>query len=130
MKSDQLITIVLAMAGWSIAYWSLLRRDRIAKKREMRTQYLIEAYRRLESAGNRHTQSPDDSRKLESAIADIQLFGSTEQVELSRDFAVAFSTKRSASLDQLLELLRRDLRRELDLGEISDRITYLRIIDE
>lgn len=49
---------------------------------------------------------------------------------MSRDFAVAFSTKRSASLDQLLELLRRDLRRELDLGEISDRITYLRIIDE
>jgi hypothetical protein len=61
MKNDQfislLVTIVVAFGGSIVGYWATLRRDRLSKKRELRTQYLIEAYRRLESAGN--TDDPD-----------------------------------------------------------------------
>ena len=120
-----IITILLAL----FAYWSTLKRDRLSKKRDLRTQYLIEAYRRLESAGNRSDQTSEVARSLESAVADIQLFGSQEQVRLSRAFALEFSANGHASLDALLESLRTDLRKELDLGDAGSQITYLRIVD-
>jgi len=41
-----LLTALLALVGWGVGYWSTLRRDRLSKKRDLRTQYLIEAYRR------------------------------------------------------------------------------------
>jgi hypothetical protein len=118
-----LITVALTSAGWYVA----VRRDRLSKKRDLRTQYLIEAYRRLESAGNRVEPSFKSEEALESAVADIQLFGSQEQLRLSKQFALEFAEHGRSVLDPLLESLREDLRKELDLGTASEPITYLRI---
>jgi hypothetical protein len=130
MNSENLLTIfitlILTSAGWYVA----VRRDRLSKKRDLRTQYLIEAYRRLESAGNRSGPSPELEESLESAVADIQLFGSPEQLALSKQFALEFAASGRSSLDALLESLRTDLRRELELGTAPERITYLRITHE
>jgi len=71
--------------------------------------------------------SEEDERALESALADVQLLGSGTQVQLAREFALDFARKGNADLDELLESLRRDLRRELDLGSVSDRVVHLRI---
>lgn len=129
MRNDQLAATIITILLAVFAYWSTLRRDRLSKKRDLRTQYLIEAYRRLESAGNRVDQTPEVARSLESAVADIQLFGSQEQVKLSTAFALEFSKNGHASLDTLLESLRTDLRKELDLGDAGGRVTYLRVVD-
>jgi hypothetical protein len=114
MKMDQLpsmaITVLLAALGWYIAYWTTVRRDRLAKKRDLRIQYLIEAYRRLESATNRTNAATED---LESAVADIQLFGSPKQIILVREFSTQFAAEGGAGLKELLESLRADLRKEL-----------------
>jgi hypothetical protein len=132
MKSDQVITvaisITLAILGWFVGYLTTIRRDRLSKQRDLRTQYLLDAYRRLEGAGNRHDPGHDDARALESAIADIQLLGSPEQVRLARNFALEFADGGSASLDPLLESLRLDLRKELALPPLAEGITYLRIV--
>jgi Na+/phosphate symporter len=122
-----LLTVLLALVGWGVGYWSTLRRDRLSKKRDLRTQYLIEAHRRLESAGNRSTNTSQWAHELESAVADIQLFGSSEQVRRARTFALEFAEHGHAALDELLESLRIDLRKELDLVVAEDCITYLRI---
>jgi len=132
VKIDQYLTIIstvlLAFLGWWAGYPSTVRRDRIAKRRDLRTQYLIEAYRRLESSANREKPRPE-REKIESAIADIQLFGSPGQVAMARRFAAQFVEERGASMDDLLESLRVDLRKELDLGPTPDRIVFLRITD-
>ena len=65
---------------------------------------------------------------LESAVADIQLLGSPDQVRLARQFALEFATKGKASLDPLLESLRSELRRELALTPLDEGITFLRIV--
>jgi len=122
-----LMSILLAFAGWWIGYWTSLRRDRAAKKRDLRIEYLIEAYRHLEGASNRIHPSSENEKALESAIADIQLFGSKEQVALATEFARDFATHRGASLDDLLESLRSDLRKELDLGAVSANKVHLQI---
>ncbi len=120
------ITVFLALSGWWLSYWLAVRKDRLAKKRDLRTQYLLDAYRTLESASNRN-MTPENARALESAVADIQLLGSDAQVRRAREFAQKFAAEKTAVLDDLLESLRRDLRKELNLGLVSDPITHLRI---
>jgi len=132
MKLDQIVTVVvsalLSGLGWFVGYLTTVRRDRLSKKRDLRTQYLLDAYRRLEGAANRREPKEDDEKALESAVADIQLLGSPEQVHLARQFALEFAGAGQASLDQLLEALRLDLRKELALAPLVEGITFLRIV--
>lgn len=131
MKPDQIVTVltsvVLALFGWLVGYISTIRRDRLSKRRDLRTQYLLDAYRRLEGASNRREPGTVDEKALESAVADIQLLGSSEQVQLARQFALEFAGKGQASVDPLLEALRLELRKELDLSPLDKGITLLRI---
>ena len=125
MKIDQLITVLLSVAGWFLGYVTTVRRDRLSKRRDLRIEYLIEAYRRLESVSNR-TPTQQDATNLESAIADIQLLGSPQQISLAAEFAHTFAQPREATTTQLLESLRTDLRKELNLGAAADHVTHLR----
>jgi 2-oxoglutarate dehydrogenase complex dehydrogenase (E1) component-like enzyme len=124
---SMLVTVGLALAGWWISYFTTLRRDRAQKKRDLKVQYLIEAYRRLENAAHRNPLSRENKNEMESAMADIQLFGSQEQVELVVRYAQEFANQGSAGLDDLLKSLRRDLRKELDLGEVGPEMAILRM---
>lgn|ERR1035438_6204309 len=98
-----LTTTLLVFVGWWMGYWTSVRRDRVSQKRDLRIQYLVEAYRHLEGAANRIDMSKENVNAIESATADIQLFGSKEQVELAAEFARDFAADRDASLDVLLE---------------------------
>lgn len=125
-----LVTTALAIAGWLAVHRLSASRDRANKRRDLQVHYLIEAYRKLESAGNREGSIGNYAASFESAVADIQLFGSPEQVELARTFALDFAQHGTATLDPLLNCLRRDLRHELGLLQVEERITYLRITAE
>jgi len=116
------------MLGWFVGNWLSLRRDRINKRRDLRVQYLIEAYRRLENASNRQPLPEEHGRALESAIADIQLFGSPTQVELAIRFARGFAQSKNESLDNLLADLRSDLRKELTLESVPSARVILRLV--
>ena len=121
-----LVTTVVAVVGWYAAHRLSAARDRANKRRELRVQYLIEAYRRLENVSNRpisKATAPD----FEKAIADIQLFGTPQQVALAKEFAVGFAQAGTHTLDPLLNDLRDSLRAELDLEPVSVGITYLRM---
>ena len=122
-----LVTAFVAIFGWLVVHRLSAARDRANKRRDLRVQYLIDAYRRLENAGNRNSRTADYSTALESAVADIQLFGSPAQVKLARQFALDFADNGVATLDPLLDNLRNDLRAELRLHRIDESITYLRI---
>lgn len=65
---------------------------------------------------------------LESAIADIQLFGSDRQISLAHKFAGNFVKNKHALLDEFLNGLRCDLRKELRLPATPEKIKHLRII--
>jgi len=120
-----LITSIVVIIGWFTVNWLSSNRDRANKRRDLRVQYLIEAWRRLENATGRS----DDSRSadLETAIADIQLFGSPRQIELAQKFANELASRRESNLDELLADLRQNLREELKLETASQNIKHLRI---
>lgn len=121
-----LIGAAVIVLGWKVAHRQEFRRDIAAKQRELRIQYLIEAYRRLEYVSNRPL-SPQTAPDFERAIADIQLFGSPNQVELAQRFSVEFAESGTASLDPLLNSLRQSLRQEIELDEVPSELKYLRI---
>jgi len=116
-------TLTIALVGGWLGHRLSARRDLANERRKLRVQYLLEAYRRLETRSN----NPElDWRVIESAIADIQLLGSPTQVELARTFAVEMAEHGSAKLDPLLYDLRASLRAELDLEAVSKPVIYFR----
>lgn len=121
-----LVTATVAIVGWYAAHRLASSRDRLNKRRDLRVQYLIEAYRQLEFVSNRRI-TPDTAPDFEKAIADIQLFGTPPQVALAHEFATNFARKGTHSLDPLLNHLRNSLREELNLETVPSGITFLRM---
>jgi len=116
-----IVTATLAVAGWYAVHRLSMNRDQENKRCELRIQYLLEAYRRLENSSNRRDLSAY-ARDLESALADIQLLGSKDQVQLAHEFAVSMAKNQAGSLDPLVANIRSELRRELPLEPLPDRI--------
>jgi len=117
---------IFVIAGWGVTYVLSLKKSARDKKREVITEYLINAWRTLESASNRSDISYNV--KLETAIADIQLLGTQKQIELAQQFAVQMSqTGRGDSLELLIQL-REDLRKELKLKPTERNLKILRLI--
>jgi hypothetical protein len=122
-----LITTFTAVGGWLVVHRMAAKRDQMNKRRDLRIQYLIDAYRKLERASNRDGILLEHVANVESAIADIQLFGSARQVAMAKEFASHMAAERKASADALLAALRQDLRRELMLEVVSSDLKFLRI---
>lgn len=123
-----IVTTLIAILGWLIAHALTRKRDRANKLRDIRLQYLIEAYRRLGDAALRHLPSePEYAQRLESALADIQLFGSISQVEKLKKMFEDYAENEEGNLDEVINDLRDELRKELDLPPISGNVQWLRI---
>lgn len=122
-----LTALLFSFISIFIAHFLSKKRDLINKKKEMRIKYLITAWQLLERASNRQDNSL--IYDLEKAIADIQLFGSLEQIRLSKELVSTFMKTRTADTSVLLNELRNDLRKELDLDTVElSNFASLRII--
>ena len=123
------IAAFAAIVVWYLSSRDLSRKEKENKRREIRLNHLIDAYRKLESASNRPmTPDSEHARNIESAIADIQLFGSVRQLELAQIAAKTFAKIGEVSFNDLLNDLRDDLRNELDPDTLSSRRQVLRIV--
>jgi hypothetical protein len=120
-----LITTFVATLGWIVAHRLTAKRDLANKRRELKVKYLIDAYRQLEGAANREDRL-STTADLESAIADIQLFGTPKQVEMALNIAQEIVDKQDALIDDLLFDLRETLRSELQLEPVTSKIKILR----
>jgi hypothetical protein len=111
-----MIGTLVVIAGWLVSHYSSISKDQKAKQRDMRIQFLLEAYRRLEAAANRPESGKQEQDNFESALADIQLLGTKIQIEGLMDYLDEWNeSERNASINPLLELLREHLRTELKL---------------
>ena len=119
------VSVVVAVGGWFVAHQFNVYRDRKNKRRDLRIQFLLDAYRRLESAANREAQTEEQRLAFESAVADIQLLGTPEQVAATVSYLRLHATEGGAQIDEVLRLLRRDLRKEVGLsGEIENAVVF------
>jgi len=124
-----ILAALLIIGGW----WHNSRRDLSTKRRDTRVQYLIEAYRRIESAASRTLSSDKDlqdyGHNVENAIGDIQLFGTKDEVDLATGVVASMRAPgATADLKPLLKALRHDLREELQLPAVEGDPVQLRFI--
>ena len=119
-----LITTAVALLGWLAVHRFNVHRDQLNKQREIRIQYLIEAYRRLEQASHRADMQKRED--FESAIADIQLLGSNQQIGLTLEVIDSIAKNGFATVNPLLENLRGELRKELNLEIAGKEIKIFR----
>lgn len=116
-----LFAAILAIAGWAVVHGLNIKRDRINKRRDMITEILLSAYRRLEMAANREFLLEEHALAFESAFSDIQLLGSISQVEAAKKYGHEHSQSGQGNINELLSLLRDELRLELKLAPIDER---------
>ena len=104
---SHLVTVLVALAGWFAVHRLSAWRDRANHNRKIRTEFLIMAFQKLGNATNRPPITGSQYfRDMESAVVDIQLFGSTSQIQMVDLFTKEFGETRKASLDPLLNSLR------------------------
>ncbi len=123
-----IVTTVVAVSGWVAGHRLNSERDLHNKRVELRIKYLLEAYRNLEASVETEI-SRENLDVLESAISDIQLLGTPEQVDKVLAWSNQFSetgTHEDVNLQDLLEDLRQNLRKEQGLNEINKRIRHVK----
>jgi hypothetical protein len=119
-------SFVAGIAGAYLGHWLTHRREKINTLQQQRIEYLIDAYRAFAKA-NHHPRLFEVGDELEQAVADIQLLGSPELIELVQIFAHELATKQEASLDDVLMAIRKNLRSELGEKVVSGPFIWLQI---
>jgi hypothetical protein len=121
--------IAAAAVAAVLAHRFTSRRDAANRRSDLRIEYLVTAYRTLVDVVQRDLPpGPADARAFEKGIADIQLLGSSEHVEMALGVAEEMSTQGGAGLEDLLVLLRNDLREELQLESMDKPPMHLRMV--
>lgn len=116
----------IIVMGWFVVSWQEDKRAIENARRQLVTRYLIEAYRTIADASNRQWEKERDREKLmllEQAIMDVQLFGTQDEVCRITDIAKRIEQEQEGDFTELLEVLRKSLRKELQL-EIVQRDLY------
>jgi hypothetical protein len=139
MLINPLVSTIVIVAGWYFVNRYNVSRDIENKKREIKIEYLINAYRNIEKSSGYPTMDISKSTEkdikraedLERALADIQLLGTIYQIKEVRkscEKATLTPDKSDPNLikfewraDELLLDIRRELRRELLLEEIDPK---------
>ena len=124
MNNDLIIQCIITVIGWIVVYILAIRQNTQIKKKEVTIEYLIQAWGKLEKASNRKDNRYNT--EIETAIADIQLFGTNRQIELAQQFAEEIARNKESSALDLLVLLGEDLRKELKLESVPRKFKFLR----
>lgn len=120
-----IVPAIVAVIGWFAAHQFNVYRDRQNKRRDLRVEFLLDAYRRLESAANRKEKTEAQKLAFESAVADIQLLGTPEQVAAVLNYLHRHAAGGGAQIDEVLRLLRQDLRNEIGLkGKVENAVVF------
>ena len=122
---SHIITVLVALLGWFFVHRLTAWRDRAGLHRKIRTDFLIKAYQSLANSSQRKPEATY-FRAMESALADIQLFGSKTQVQLVNAFLEEFGRANKASFDPLMNALRSDLRKELGYEQLEGNVRWFR----
>jgi hypothetical protein len=120
------LTWTSVIVGWVVTDYLTKRRDVESQKRKIRTDYLVNVFRFLATSISNRNPSEEDWRKFEDIIADIQLFGTPEQIRLLKAVTNQIAEKKEFDLDPILNDLRDHLRSDLDLESIDGNVRWIR----
>jgi hypothetical protein len=121
-------TVIVAMVGWIVVHRLNAERDLKNNRLALRTQYLLDIYRKLErSCGKAVTREMAD--EIEIALADLQLLGSADQVRMALQYIAAHGSRELSGINvgPIMEAIRSSLRKELGLEPVAEPVSHLRL---
>ncbi len=121
-----LITTILAVLGWILGHYFNTKRDQSLKRREIIISHLINSYRVLTNDIVQRNESAERNKIIENILSDLQLFGTIQQIDLSKKLVDDIVNGGEFLLDPLTTNLRNDLRKQLGLKEVEGNIKWLR----
>jgi hypothetical protein len=124
------VAAMVICISWFVTSYLTSKRDYKNKQREMKIEYLVDAYDKLALSSNRKL-TPEFATMLEIATAKIQLFGSPQDIVLLHKFLDESTESGKAgrpqgNTDPLLFALRKSIRNELTLPEVDTHISWIR----
>lgn len=127
---ELLVGSLIVVVGWFISHYFSQKRDAKNKRKEIVLDFLIRSYRILSNdISSREINTIDSKYKFECLISDLQLFGSSKQVDLAKKIANEMRNNRSSNLDELINDLRDSLREELNLEKVKGNVEYIRYLN-
>jgi hypothetical protein len=126
-----LLTNVVVVGGWIFS----IVQSRVSLRRTQRVTALADAYDVLirvaidggkSARRNVKGEVIDYSREFERSIAAIHLYGTNEQVVLANTLVTKLTDERFYSADELVRLLRNDIRKEMGMASFSGRTVFLK----
>ena len=128
------ISVIIAVVGWIVGHYFNSRRDAAANRKKLMTGYLVDAYRKLNSFACILASGANGTASLavdiNSAVADIQIFGTKRQIQLVKEISEYIVTDHTIPGQKLVDLLlnlRDSLRTELGLEPINGPVAHLHI---
>ncbi len=123
IKNPVIITGLLVIIGWAVIHFLSKYRDLKNKRREIRIQYLINAWRNVVRG-----DTIRDYQSLSEALLDIQLLGTPRQMILAKQVIDdCFSNKKEWNAKELGNDLRNSLRKELRLPTTDEEVAMFEI---
>lgn len=116
-----------AVIGAITVHWLTSKRELYNVRRDLRTEYLIQAYRKITNGTQRKELSDRQKDDMESALSDVFLLGESEEVKAAFEFMKRMDEGSGASANEVLTALRNSLRREIGLSSSeTNRHFFLR----
>lgn len=122
LSLSPIIAILVGLVGWPIVHWLNSSRDAKNKKREIRINFLLAAYRSIDNGIRSIPYICEnikyfDSESFEKAISDVQLLGTESQIEKAKQLCLDMNRGNPYDPEPLLKDLRNELRKELGLKQ-------------
>lgn len=121
------IPVLTLVIGAVASYVVATRQSDRDLRTKQRIDYLITAYRTIEGTANRPILTADEKRALERAVADVNLLGSEAQQRAIQRAQEEMASTGKGGFDDVLDLLRQDLRRYLGVEAGLKRVSYFRV---
>jgi hypothetical protein len=116
------VAVALAAFGWVVVHIFNSQRDLKNRLLELRLQRLYEAFINLYNFIGEHV-TPESVSSFQRALADIQLYGTKQQVEYAQRLQSQLAQSSNGNLDiaDLLTVLRDSIRSDLNLEQLSEK---------
>jgi hypothetical protein len=128
-----ILTLLAGGFGWWLVHFFNSARDRINSERTMRTTELANAHSTIVRVGLNGSLNSLDSegktiwmhKELEDAIGKIYLYGTDEQISLTKEYVHSWRDTQGAEGKKLADALRNHIRKSLGLTQINGTLDYL-----
>jgi hypothetical protein len=125
-----LLSFVSALLGGLVAHYLSMYRDRASKRRELGLKSKMELWKLIDgqNTGAAMAMGRDEPNisEWEGIVRDIQLLGTSEQIEQVLNIVKGMNEQKDVSFNPLLNSIQKEIRKELGMSPATTQYFWFR----